>query len=285
VRENATMPYNVYLVQIVDFPDDSTLVINGVRESPSQRERIQMGVEQRLQQLFGQVSGGDAVALHWVPGASASQVRPSPNEIVIYFVDTYMRGVIFPQMDQLRLRAASPRMRQHYNQQHASALPPAAGQPLPEFGLTFTVRPNDIQPGSGAPWVVSEVYVGEIMRRAFAGMFPRNRYMANFMNEQQNRVGALIAETAFHEALHNKLDPNRPRGWDMHSLGGLAAGTGANMNRATRNMMIQRLHQRLERQYVPGTNQLPMTPVAPAPAAPVTSPSSGLTNLSHVPTP
>jgi hypothetical protein len=133
------------------------------------------------------------------------------------------------------------------------------GRPLPEYGLTFSVHPNDIRPGSGQPWIVSEVYVGEIIARAFPTIFPRSQYIADIMVQQRTIVGRLIANVAFHEALHNKLEPRQPSGFDMHSLGGIAAGGNAlheNLTTATRNLMRQRLHQNLERQYVFGVNQL-----------------------------
>jgi hypothetical protein len=268
------MPYNVYLVQMVDFPDDSTGAgSDGRRESPSQRESIRLGVEERLQELFREVAGSDTVVLHWTSPADASHIHPGPNELVIYFVDSFMQGIIQPQLDYLRLHARTPNLRHFYDQQYTSSLPPGMGQPLPEFGLTFAVWPDHIRAGSGSPWMISEVYVGEIIRRAFPGLFPRSPRIADWMARQRTDVGRLIAEVAFHEALHNKIDANRTDGFSIHTQGGLASGVDGlartNMMGITRNQMTQRLHQNLVQQYVIGSQRLPdPAPTPPAPSSP-----------------
>jgi len=244
--------YTVWLVKLVDFPNDQPAQPNEMPEATA----IQLGVQDRLQALFDDVArlrpGHPRIALRWV--TDMAQLRPADRELVIYFVGTFMTGVIQPQLEFLRLNARTPELRRHYETQYNAALPSAVGGGLPEDGLTFTVQPNDIRLHAGPPWTVSEVYVSVMLARDFPGTSPRSPSLAGWVANMHDRIGCQIANVAFHEGMHNKIDPAHTGNWNMHTSGGggLAVNTGSNIAATTGNLsqFAAQLFRVAPRQYV-----------------------------------
>jgi hypothetical protein len=259
------MPLNLtfWLVKLTPFPDNGPRTPRQPGDAMGQAEAIQQGTGSTLRGLLDRLQarpGIGTIALRWVEANSLATLAPTGADIVVYLTPGFMRGVIQPSLDVLRLFAMPPALRPHYTQQYTNCLPPAPGRPLPEFGLTFTVTPAHVPGNTGAPWTASEVYVDEICARGFPTLFPRYPRQADWPQQVRDEVGRMIGRTAFHEAMHNRIDAAHREGWDMHTLGGLATSGANDATPANIAAFAAQLHRTRPRQYHHGRDRLARPP-------------------------
>lgn len=227
---------------------------------------IAQGIQSRLQSLFTLVTqrpGPPAqIQVLWTTNISGETV--GNRDIVIYFVNCYRPGStrrrgntsVVERYLREREAATSGSLSQQYRalrQQFFSPLssPSEAGLCIPDTDGTTASNSTS----------VCEVYI-DVMTHAN----PVPAGAANRAQLLQNNLGFAMAGMAFHEAMHNKIDPFQGGSWNLHTSGGggLAQGTlsgGQTHTQQNINLMAQRVN-RVRRQYIlqPTAASQPTTP-------------------------
>lgn len=229
---------------------------------------IAQGIRSRLQSLFTLVARRPGPPAHiqvlWTTNIASETV--GSRDIVIYFVNCYASGSgtrrrrgntsVVERYLREREAATSGSLSQQYQalrQQFFSPLstPSEAGLCIPDTDGTTASNSTS----------VCEVYI-DVMTQAN----PVPAGAANRAQLLQNNLGFAIAGMAFHEAMHNKIDPFQGSGWNLHTSGGggLAQGTlsgGQTHTQQNINLMAQRVN-RVRRQYIlqPAAASQPATP-------------------------
>jgi hypothetical protein len=231
---------------------------------------IAQGIQSRLQSLFTLVAGRPGppaqIQVLWTTNIASETV--GSRDIVIYFVNCYAPGSgtirrrgntsVVERYLHEREAATSGSLSQQYHalrQQFFSPLssPSEAGLCVPDTDGTTASNSTS----------VCEVYI-DVMTQAN----PVPAGAANRAQLLQNNLGFAIAGMAFHEAMHNKIDPFQGSGWNLHTSGGggLAQGTlsgGQTHTQQNINLMGQHVN-RVRRQYIlqPAAASQPATPPA-----------------------
>jgi hypothetical protein len=235
--------YQVFLVQLAPFPNDR-----------NQRDSIRTGVSNRLVELFAAVADASGpprtINLVWVDTlAELIAENPHPREVVVYFTESFQRGLIAPYLQSLS-RRARPTSRDGFRDLYDRF----NRQPPAEVGLTVegsyeaTVgRRREVM------WQYSEVFV----RATYETFQDRNADISNVQQYMQDTVGYGIAGLVYHELMHNKVDPPevaRDRNWDLHNGTGLARISGYRDAHTQANItkLAQYLNAASPVQYVPG---------------------------------
>lgn len=229
---------------------------------------IAEGIQTRLQSIFTLVARrpGQPNQIQVVWTLDISRERVGQRDIVIYFSDWYTtrggttrsnRGVVNRYLQERArqtsgdLREDYRRLRQHHITQRST--PSEGGLCVPD---------TDNTPPASNGTSVSEVFTDIVLRA-----IPSIDQATNRSELLRTRYGFGLAGMAFHEAMHNKIDPFQPAGWDLHTSGGgglavVNLGWNQAYTQANINLMGQRIN-RARRQYI-----LP----ASATAAPAASP-------------
>ncbi|MFH1746445.1 MAG: hypothetical protein ABIG44_05305 [Planctomycetota bacterium] len=223
------------------------------------------GIEARLQSLFTLVARRPGqpqrIQVLWTTDVSTQTI--GERDIIIYFTNWYAAG---------GQRRSNNGVVNRYLQERASATSSdrslsQAYQQLRRQHITNNTTPSEgglCVPDTDGPDARRSTSVSEVFTDIMRAAIPADPAATNYRPDLlRNRVGFGIAGMAFHEAMHNKIDPFKtewgerqspPRTWDLHSQGGggLAVGnfgwdqahTSANIN-----LMGQYIYRR-RRQYI-----------------------------------
>ena len=166
---------------------------------------------------------------HWASwqdakGTALWTMHPSqqgiiPSDCIVYFVSSYSHGVVRPRVQQAladpgllpATRAQLTAADQMYAQQ--SMITGA----IRHLGLTDATIP-----------AVSEVWIG-LITRMVRGLHAMNPV---WTDAEIEGVGYALAACAYHEAMHNKVEPNAGAGFNLHGPlggGGIARGISSQM--------------------------------------------------------
>ncbi|MGD8451084.1 MAG: hypothetical protein PVJ57_04645 [Phycisphaerae bacterium] len=229
------------------------------------------GIQTRLQSIFDLVAARpgqpNAIQVIWTLDISSEPV--GTRDIVIYFSDWYTtrggttpssRGVVNRYLQE-RARQTTGDLRQIYQELRRVHI--TSRSTPSEGGLCVADTDNTPPVNNGTS--VSEVFT-DIMLRAM----PSIDQAANRSELLRTRYGFGLAGMAYHEAMHDKIDPFQGEGWDLHSSGGggLARGNlGWNDTHTQRNidLMAQRIYQTRHQYILPAAAPTTPTP-APTPA-------------------
>lgn len=226
----AARAYTVWLQQIADFSTNAR-----------HNTLIHDGTQQRLQAIFNQVArqrgAPRRITVQWTADASQANVRN--NEIVIYFVQNYMNGLVHPWLLARARTFTGDARRQTLDNDRALQSGAEAGCTLLDGGVT-----------------ISEVHIERCVSST-----PADPEATNYEELLSRDVGGMCGNMAFHEAMHNKVDPTQRAGFDLHNGGGggLAAASISDTTTATTANLrhMARALSRARPQYIRGQTALP----------------------------
>jgi hypothetical protein len=184
---------------------------------------ISEGIRARLQQLFDLVAtrAGHHTRIQVLWTTDVSHETVGQRDIVIYFTNWYASdqsgsrgnsGVVDRYLRERgsATRSSDPELSRAYGdlrRQHIT------NNTTPSEGGLCVADTDGAAASSSTS--VSEVFT-DIVRHAAA--MPTGA--TNWELLLRNRLGFGLAGMAFHEAMHNKVDPFRPSGWNLHTDGG-----------------------------------------------------------------
>ncbi len=210
------------------------------------RDLLREGVKNRLQELFDLVADESGpprkIKVRWTADVSAESVKD--NEIVIYFMKKYSQGLI---KSYLEGRADERSMLPDQERENYQALADGVST-IQDGGLTLTED-------SWGPWSLSEVYAEVCIDESAA------QDAANSDEVVRDWQGGNIGNLAFHEAMHNQIDPTKRDSWDLHSSGGDGLAV-ANVGEGTEhtNANIEKMAAAINKdrkQYIKGKTKPP----------------------------
>lgn len=226
-------------------------------------------IQSRLQSLFTLVANRPGPPQHiqviWTTNISSETV--GSRDIVIYFVNWYASGNSGPRGTNgvveryLRGRqaATSGAMARAYDSLRRTHFD---NRTTPTEG-GMCVCDTDNTPPATRGTSCSEVYADRMIHANAIPDGVSNR------NDFVNNQGFAMAGMAFHEAMHNKIDPFKSGSWDLHNLagGGLARGNfGGGQQHTTADIVeMGNYINRVRGQYIlPASTPATTTPAAPA---------------------
>jgi hypothetical protein len=133
----------------------------------------------------------------WVNNLPQQHVQP--EDCVVYFVRSFSDGVVQSVVNQL------PTARR------ATLAPTIAAAQNPSNLTLLGLTVPDSQQGS-----VSEVY----MSKCLTALFPLHSRNPGFTSALAAQYVLLLAVTALHEVMHNKVEPQMGANWNLHTQGG-----------------------------------------------------------------
>lgn len=254
--------YRVWLVKRAEF-----------NSNPQRAEWIFAAVTARLQDIFTQVAqlrargrGNSAeIDLVWADLSELGARRP--NECIVYFVPDFQSGLIHRYTSRM-MRRSGPNQQYYIDVEQAYS----GGTP-PHAGLTLEDREGS------APRMLSEVHVDRMLRE-----FPNASNSGLSVESQQGHcraAGRGIGGMAFHELMHNVIDLNMGRGFNLHDGHGLAAADGHSADPDEDNLRTFRQHMfsATPGQIVPSGSPPTIQAEATASASPAATPDDALAGL------
>jgi hypothetical protein len=234
----------VICVQLNDIPN---------RRGAEEADLIRDATIRSLRDLYGQVRSG--INIVWVTTMDEARQEVRAQDLVFYFVTNFDAGLLCPFIEQMAERGAA-----NARASYARIVNRYSGDgDAHNVGLTL--------PNYEPRWMLSEIY----MQRVYA----LNRDIRNMGNtnwhQSARTVGRELAGVAFHEGMHNKVEPDRAdvivghpspgeaatRPWDLHEQadgGGAIAnvnGCREDPNSTNQRLMRERIANRRYRQQVP----------------------------------
>ena len=150
---------------------------------------IRKGAENRLKELFAKVAKQAKVKIHvsWTSDVKAEKV--ANRDIVIYFVKDFDNGLIKPYLQKVistSTGATKNNAVKAWNTVSSSK----------DMGLAFR------EDSTTKAWTIVEVHVD----KCFAAV-PQTPGAKNYKTQLETWTGRMMANAAFHEAMHMKVDP------------------------------------------------------------------------------
>jgi hypothetical protein len=213
-------------------------------DAEKQNGWMRTGTQSRLQELFDLVAKKGSkikkIDVTWTDDVGKAGVKD--NEIVIYFVTGYTDGLI--------KKYIADRLKQNLTEAERKTYDDAAATQSKEGAKEAGLALIEIE------WSLSEVYIAMCKEAS-----PADPDATNYEELVTKWQARMAGNAAFHEAMHNKIDPTQGSSWDLHAKGGdgLAKATfGEKTNHTDAN--IQQMADALpkdRKQYILGQTKLP----------------------------
>ncbi len=194
----------VIAVKLHDFPSRGRMSTSTPPQTEA--ELLEEATITGLRDLFAQVNG--SINIVWVTSVAEARAEVGARDLVVYFSRDFASGLIAPFARSMRGRTSGD-MRAFYSNVLSSY---ESDSNAHNIGLTLI--------NYDPRWALTEIYV----QRVFSHN-PEVNNLGNTSWESAVRaVGRELAGIAFHEGMHNKVEPNHDavgdEEFDLHRHGG-----------------------------------------------------------------